>query len=87
MRNDGRTNTSATSVRAEHAGADPPEVDRELRGERPWRELGESQALLVVLRRDPAPPLHEVALHVAAERDGATEPERPKADKIAQQIS
>ena len=73
----------ATSVAPEHAVVEPAEVDRELRGERPRGELREREPFLVVLERDPAPALDEVALHVADERDRPTEAEGTEAEEVA----
>jgi hypothetical protein len=69
--------------RAKHARVDPAQVDRELRGERPRRELGEREPLLVVAFRDPAPALDEVALHVAGERDRPAESGGPQVEEVA----
>jgi hypothetical protein len=52
---------------------EPPEVDRELSRERPRCELRKGESLLVVLERDPATALDEVALHVADEGYRASE--------------
>ena len=72
---------------AEHAMVEPPEVDRELCRERPGRELRQGEALLVVLQRDPSPPLDEVALHVADERDRAAESGRPEVQEVDAEIA
>src|SRR2546425_3656615 len=53
--------------RAEHPAPHPPEIDRELGRERARRELRKGEALLVLLRGDPAALLHEVLLHVRSE--------------------
>ena len=78
-------NASATSVAPSTPAAHPAEVDRELRGERARRELREREALDVVLLRDPAPSLDEVALHVPGERDRPAEAERPQAQEVHQE--
>src|SRR5439155_10298979 len=70
-----------------HAGAHPSEVDRELRRERPRRELREGEPLDVVLPRDPAALVDEVALHVADERDRSAEAECAEAEEIAEQLT
>src|SRR5207249_1181512 len=70
-----------------HAGAHPSEVDRELRRERPRRELREGEPLDVVLPRDPAALVDEVALHVADERDRSAEPECAEAEEVAEQLA
>src|SRR5207253_10499868 len=65
----------------------PSEVDRELRRERPRCELREGEPLDVVLPRDPAALVDEVALHVADERDRSAEPECAEADEVAEQLA
>ena len=59
--------------RAEHSAARPTEVDRELRGERPGRQLREREAAFVFVEREPATIVDEVALHRAGERDRTAE--------------
>ena len=63
--------------RTEHAAAHPTQVDSELSRERARGQLGESQPLHVVLPRDPAPTLDQVALHVPRQRDGTAETKGP----------
>jgi hypothetical protein len=53
----------------------------------PRRELRERESLLVVLGRDPAASLDEVALHVAAERDEAAKAERAEADEVHEKLA
>src|SRR5882724_4897513 len=56
----GRYERDPCQRRAEHPAPYPSEVDRELSGERARGELRKGEALLVLLRADPAALLHEV---------------------------
>src|SRR5207344_2122951 len=74
--------------RRDHRTADDPEtypaeIDRELGLERAWSQLGVREPFLVFVSGDPTATLHEVALHVARERDRATEAERAEPEEIA----
>ncbi len=66
---------------------EPAEVDGELRRQWPGSELREGEAFLVVLERDPAAALDEVALHVADERDRAPKARRAEMEEIDDEIS
>jgi len=73
--------------RAGDASAHPAEIHRELRCERSRRELRKRQPFEVVLLRDPAAILDQVALHVTGERDRAAESERAEAEEVEEQIA
>src|SRR6266850_65530 len=66
------------------------EVDRELRRQRTGHELGERQSLLVIGLRDPLALLHQVAVHIADERDRAAEADgaelRHVLDKLPERV-
>src|SRR6185503_8217545 len=68
--------------RPEDPRAHPPEIDRELCGERARRELRERKTLDVVVLADPALALDEVALHVASEGDRSAEPQRAEPQEV-----
>src|SRR2546427_7201077 len=61
--------TTLFRSRAKYPAAHPPEVHRELGRERPRGELREGEPLLVVLSRDPAALVHEIALAGHSLRD------------------
>src|SRR3989475_12718338 len=58
------------------------EVHRQRRGQGPGRELGQGEALLVLLSTDPPALLHEVLLHVPRERDRTSEAQGPKPQEV-----
>ncbi len=68
--------------RSEDAVVDETEVDRELRGERPRCELRKGQPFAVILLGNPLALLHEIAMHVAHQRDRAAEAESAKAQRV-----
>ena len=63
------------------------EPHRELRGERTGQGLRHGQALEVLLLREPAPSLHQIALHISGKGDRAAEPEASEANKVAGDLS
>src|SRR5207237_3405337 len=71
----GRHERAPDHTRAEHMATHPAEVDRELCRERAGGELRKGEALLVLLRVDPAALLHQVLLHVSGERNRPAEPQ------------
>ena len=78
-------NASADQRGAEHAVLEVAERDRELRRERARHDLGERDAEPVLVLVDPAPPLDQVAVHEADQRDGPAEAERAEIQEVADQ--
>src|SRR5207247_4339375 len=72
--------------RAQDAATHPAEVDGELGCERAGGKLREREPLLVVVRRDPATLVHEVALHVTRERDRSAEPQRAELEEVEDEL-
>jgi len=64
----------------------PAEVDGELGRERTRGELREREPLLVVVWRDPPTLVHDIALHVARERDRSAEPPRAELEEVENEI-
>src|SRR5881398_1484595 len=60
----------------------PSRVDRELGRERARGELRKGEALLVLLRVDPAALVHQVLLHVSGERNRPAEPQGAKPQEV-----
>ncbi len=81
----GRYERDPCQRRTEHPAPYPSEVDRELSGERARGELRKGEALLVLLRADPAALLHEVLLHVPGERDRPAEAQGTEPQEVEQQ--
>src|SRR5213079_1388919 len=82
----GRHERDPRQRRAEHPAPNPAEVDRELGRERARGELRKGEALLVLLRADPALLLHEVLLHVPGERDRPAEPQGTEPQEVEQDL-
>src|SRR5437588_5735350 len=78
----GRHERDPDQRRAEHMATHPAEVDRELCRERAGGELRKGEALLVLLRVDPAALLHQVLLHVSGERNRPAEPQRAEPQEV-----
>src|SRR6267143_1430735 len=78
--------SDADERRAKDAGANPPQVDGELRRERSRRQLRERQALDVILAGNPAASLDQVALHVSSEGDGPTKAESAEAQEVEEEL-
>src|SRR5947208_13992185 len=64
----------------------PSEVDRELRGERPRRELRKGQSFTVILLGNPLALLNEIAMHVTDQRDRAAETESAQAQRVQDEL-
>jgi hypothetical protein len=62
------------------------ECDVELCRERPRHDLGERETEPVFLFGDPAPLLHEVAMHEAYERDGTAEAEGAQVQEVLHEL-
>jgi len=69
-----------------HAALEVAKGDRELRGERARNDLGDRDAEPILVLVDPAPPLHEVAMHEAHQRDGAPEAEGAEIQEISNKL-
>jgi len=76
--------TPAAPTIAPAAVAEP---HRQLRHERARHRLRDREALEVLLLRDPAAPLDQIALHVPGERDRAAEAESAQPQEVARDIA
>ena len=74
------------SRRSEHTALEVAKGDRELRGERARHDLSERDAEPILVLLDPAPPLHEVAVHEAHQRDGTPEAEGAEIQEIPDEL-
>jgi hypothetical protein len=72
---------------ADRAGVEVAEPHRHLRGQRARHRLPDRQRLAELVLREPAPVLDEIALHVADERDRATEPQAAELEEVAHQAA
>ena len=54
--------------------------------ERAGGKLREREPLLVVVWRDPPTLVHEIALHVASERDRSAEPQRAELEEVSDEL-
>jgi len=85
MRNDGAMKENPNGRGAEHTGAHPAEIDRELRGERTGRELREREPFLVFVGGVPAARLLQVAAHALHEHDRPAEAPGAESEKVARE--
>ncbi len=67
--------------------ASPAEVDGELCGQGPGRELGERQPFLILGGRDPLPHDDQIALDGGRQRDRSAEAEGPEAEEVSGEIA
>ena len=82
----GQDEGDADERRADHSVVDETKVDRQLGRQGTRHQLGQGEPFLVVAFRDPAPLLHEVAVHVADQRDWSAEPPGAEAHHVAHQL-
>ena len=62
------------------------EVDCQLRRQRPGRKLCQRDAFFVVAIGNPSPPLDQIAVHIAGQRDGPAKAEGTQAEEIEHEL-
>ena len=83
-----RSNERGTNhCRANKTRAHPPQIDRELRGQRTRGELRERESLFVLPWRKPTPPLLEVASHTFDENHRPAEADCSQPEEVSEQAT